>query len=96
MPHPTALEPILSQALIVDDSYLPDAPKHIPDLAQGERSIDMIGDDTRLEESGVEMLEKDVKLEDLFNDVDADEDDEFSDSGVSNPNNESSPSDAPL
>ena len=87
---------MISEAWIMDNSNLPDAPEHVPDLAQEERNMDLIDDASRFEESSGEMLEKDVKLEDLFNDVDDDEDDEFSGSGVSNPNNESSPPDAPL
>lgn len=97
MPHPTALEPMVSETWIVEDSNLPDAPEHVPDFAQEERNMDMIDDASRLEESTGEMLEKDVKLENLFDDVDDDdEDDEFSGSGVLNPDNESSPPDAPL
>lgn len=97
MPHPTALEPMVSEAWIVEDSNLPDATEHVPDFAQEERNMDMIDDASRLEESTGEMLEKEVKLENLFNDIDDDDEgDEFSGSGVSNPDNESSPPDAPL
>ena len=95
-PLPTALEPMISEAWIVDNSNLPDPPEHVPDLAQEEGNMDMIDDASLLEESTGEMLKKDVKLEDLFNDVDDDEDDEFSGAGGSNPNNESSPPDGPL
>ncbi len=95
MPHSTVSAPMLCEGLIEEDSILLDAPEHVPDSAEGEGNLDMIDGPFPSEESAGEAPKTDVKLEDLFNDVDDDQDDEFSDSIFLN-NNESTPLEAPL
>lgn len=95
MPHSTASAPMLSEGLVEEDSILPDAPDQVPDPAKEEGNIDLVDFASQSEESTGEAPRTDVKLEDLFNDVYDNEDDEFSGSGVLS-NNESSPPEAPL
>ena len=95
MPHSTASAPMLSDGLVEEDGVLLDAPDQIPDPAKEEGNISLIDVASQLEESTGEAPRTDVKLEDLFNDVHEDEDDEFSGSGVLNCN-ESSPLEAPM
>ncbi|KAL9063422.1 MAG: hypothetical protein Q9161_009473 [Pseudevernia consocians] len=95
MPHSTASAPMLSDGLVEEDGVLPDAPDQIPDPAKEEGNISLIDVALQSEESTGEAPRTDVKLEDLFNDVHEDEDDEFSGSGVLNCN-ESSPLEAPI
>ena len=94
MPHSTILEPLVSA--VEDDGFLPDAPEHVPDLAKEEEKMDIINAASQSEDSIGEALRTDVKLEDLFNNVHDDEDDEFSGSSASTINNECSPPEAPL
>lgn len=96
MPHSTASEPVLSGGLVEEDIINLDAPGQVPDHTKEEGKIDMCNSVSPSEDSTGEAPRMDVKLEDLFNDVNDDEDDEFSGSGVSNTNNESSPQEAPL
>lgn len=93
MPHSTVSEPMFSELSIVEDDLIPNAPELVPDPVKDE---DMDDDTSYSETPTAKFSGKDVKLEDLFNDVAEDEDDEFSGSGVSNKNNESSPPEAPL
>ncbi len=95
MPHSTVSAPMLCEGLVEEDSILPDAPEQVPDFAKGKGNLDMIDGPLRSEESTGEAPKTDVKLEDLFNDVDDDQDDEFSDSIFLN-NKEITPLEAPL
>ena len=81
------------EPLVVEDSICPNAPDNVRDSAKHE---DMNDDASHSEEPTARVSGKDVKLENLFNDVDEDEDDEFPGSEVPNRNNESSPPEAPL
>ena len=97
MPHSTASEPIFSEALIMEDTNLPNAPEEVSDPTKEEESMDLVVDDvSHTGESTGEVSRTEVKLEDIFNDVNDDEDDDFSGSGVSNANNESSSPAAPV
>ena len=97
MPHSTALEPIFSEALVMDDTGLPNALEEASDPTKEEESMDMVIDDvSHTGESIGEVSRTEVKLEDIFNDVNDDEDDDFSGSGVSNANNESNSPAAPV
>lgn len=96
MPHSTASEPVLSGGLVEEDSIILDAPGQVPDYTKEEGKIDMYDSVSPSEDSAGEAPRMDVKLEDIFNDVDDDEDDEFSGSRVSNTNSEGSPQEAPL
>lgn len=93
MPHSTVSEPLFSELSIVEDDLIPNPPEPVPDPVEDE---DMDDDTSYSETPTAKSSERDVKLEDLFNDVDEDQDDEFSGSGVLNRNNESSPPEAPL
>ena len=84
-------DPTLSGGLIREDSILLDAPEQNGDAMKEEEKLILIDGVSQLNKSTAEAPRTDVKLEDLFNDVNNDEDDEFSVSGV-----QSSPSDAPL
>ena len=95
MPHSTVSAPMLCESLVEEDSIIPDAPEQVPDSAKEEGNMDMIDSPFQSGESTGEAPKTDVKLEDLFNDVDADQDDEFSDS-ISLNNNESTPLEAPM
>lgn len=93
MPHSTVSEPMSSELSNVEDDLVPNASKPVPNPMKDE---DMDVGTSYPETPTAKLLGKDVKLEDLFNDADEDEDDEFSGSGVPNGNNESSPPEAPL
>ena len=93
MPHSTALEPMLSGGSVEEDSILPDAPVQAPNP---DGKMDRTEGTSQSEDSTGEAPRTDVKLEDLFNDFNDDEDDEFSDSRISDTNNKSSPTGAPL
>ena len=87
---------MLCEGLLEEDSILPDAPEQISDSAkEKEGNMDMIDGPFQSEESTGEAPKTDVKLEDLFNDVDDEQDDDFSDSIFLN-DNESTPLEAPL
>lgn len=96
MPHSTASEPMLSEGLVERERILLAAPEQISDRAKEEGKMDIVDGASQSEKSTAEAPRMDVKLEDLFNDVDDNEDDEFSGSRVSNTKNESSPLEAPL
>ena len=83
MPHSTTSESMLPEASVVGDSALLNAPDDkVDDVSHSEGATDKV-------------MREDVKLEDIFHDLDDDEEDEFLDSRVSNTNNESSPSEVP-
>ena len=78
MPHSTAADLVTPSSPLEEDSELPDAPPHALDIQDNR------GDDRRI--SGIETpaqeeLKTDIKLEDLFNDDDED-DEEFPSSGA--------------
>ena len=93
MPHSTASKPMLPEALIDDDGFLPDAPEQVPDSTKED---DTIGNDSDAQESTRKVPGNEVKLDDLFDDFGDDEDNELLGSGGSNSNDESSPPKAPL
>ncbi len=80
------------------DGILPDAREQTPDPVKEEGKMDMTDDASHSRMMTDEVPKTDVKLEDLFSDVDGDESDEFLGLGASNTNNESSnsPPEAPL
>ncbi|KAK0517198.1 hypothetical protein JMJ35_000353 [Cladonia borealis] len=93
MPHSTAADLITPSSPLEEDSELPDAPPHALDVKE-ERE----GDNQKELEIGVpvrEDLKPDIKLEDLFDDVD-DEDEEFPSSGATTGMVESSPPAVPI
>ncbi|CAD6574493.1 MAG: hypothetical protein ASARMPRED_006745 [Alectoria sarmentosa] len=94
MPHSTASELVLSGGLVEEDIINLDAPGQVPEHTKEGGKIGMYNSVSPSEDSTGEAPRMDVKLEDLFNDVNDDEDDEISGSVVSNTNNESSPKEA--
>ena len=96
MPHSTASELVLSGGLVEEDIINLDAPGQVPEHTKEGGKIGMYNSVSPSEDSTGEAPRMDVKLEDLFNDVNDDEDDEISGSVVSNTNNESSPKEASL
>ena len=79
MPHSTAADLVTPSSLLEEDSELPDAPPHVLDVQE-----DREGDDRKeleIEGPAQEQLKTDIKLEDLFNDEDED-DEEFPSSGA--------------
>ena len=95
MPHSTASDPVHPECLIEEDSILPAPPEQILDTTRKEGRMDTINGASQLDAT-VEAPTTDVRLEDLFNDINDDEDDEFAGLGDSNTSNESSTSEAPL
>ncbi|KAF6219312.1 hypothetical protein HO133_005137 [Letharia lupina] len=95
MPHSTAPGPMRPEEVDEDD-ILPDAPQQVSDHTKEEGKTDMTDSASQSEDSTSEAPRIDVKVEDLFDDADDDEEDEFSGSRVLNPGNESSPPEAPL
>lgn len=97
MPHSTVSEPLLSDGWVEEDIILSDAPEQVPDPAKEEGKMDINNGASQSEDSIGEASRTDIKLEDLFNDVnDDDDDDEFSGLRASSTNNESNPPGAPL
>lgn len=93
MPHSTAADIVTPSSPLEEDSELPDAPSHALD-SQDNRE----GDDQRISEIEApvqEELKTDIKLEDLFNDDDED-DEEFPSSGAITGMVESSPPAVPM
>ena len=95
MPHSTSPVQMLSDYLSEEDVVLPDAPGEAPGQSKEAGSMEMIDRASHSNCSISEATKTDVKLEDLFNDVDDDED-EFSGSAVSNINEKNISPDAPL
>lgn len=95
MPHSTAPGPMRPEEVDEDDILL-DAPQQVSDHTKEEGKTDMTDSASQSEDSTSEAPRIDVKVEDLFDDADDDEEDEFSGSRVLNPGNESSPPEAPL
>ena len=95
MPHSTAPVQMLSDCLS-EDTVLPDAPEEARGQLKEEGNMEMNDGASHLNCSTSEATKTDVKLEDLFNDVDDDEEDEFSGSAVSNINEKNISPDAPL
>ena len=93
MPHSTATDLVIPSSPLEEDSELPDAPPHALDIREeGE------GDNQKESEIGVsvqEELKTEIKLEDLFNDVD-DDDEEFPSSGATTGMVESNPPAPPM
>ena len=93
MPHSTAADLVTPSSPLEEDSELPDAPPHALDVKEESE-----GDNQKDLETGVpvrEDLKPDIKLEDLFDDVD-DEDEEFPSSGATTGMVESSPPAVPM
>ena len=93
MPHSIASRPMSPGALITGESFLPDAPEQSPHSTRGEDKTD---DDSHAEEATGKVTRNDVKLDDLFDDFDCNEDDELLRSESLNSLNEGSPLEAPL
>ena len=88
MPHSTAADLVTSCSPLEEDSELPDAPPQALDITEESE-----GDNQKELGRGVpvqEELKPDIKLEDLFNDVD-EEDEEFPSSRATTGMIESSP-----
>ena len=81
------------EALISGDCSLPEAPEQVPGSTKEEGKMD---DASHAEESTGKVTRNDVKLDELFDDIGGDEDDELLGSRGSKSNNENSPSEAPL
>ena len=96
MPHSTAPVPMLPDCLSEEDVILPDAPEETPGRSKEEGNMDINDGAAQSNRSTSEATRTDVRLEDLFNDVEDDEDDEFSGSAVSITNEENISPDAPL
>ena len=93
MPHSTAADLVISCSPFEEDSDLPDAPPQALDLTEESE-----GDNQKELGGGVpvqEELKPEIKLEDLFNDVD-EEDEEFPSSGATTGMVESSPPAVPM
>lgn len=93
MPHSTAADLLTPCSPLDEDSELPDASPHALNIKE-ERE----GDNQKESGSGIpvqEELKPDIKLEDLFNDVD-EEDEEFPSSGATTGMVESSPPAVPM
>jgi len=99
MPHSTASEPIFSPEAADEDITLPDAPlpEPISESEEGENGEE--GQDRERSQEGIAQAngaaKPDVKLEDLFNDDDS-EDEEFPSSSIPSAKGESSPPAAPM
>ena len=93
MPHSTTADLVTPSSPLEEDSELPDAPPHSLDIQEeGER------DNQKGLENGVPAREEaktDIKLEDLFNDDD-EEDEEFPSSGATTGMIENSPPAVPM
>ena len=96
MPHSTTPLQMLSDCLSEEDIVLPDAPEEAPGQLKEEVNMEKNDGASHSDWATSEATKTDVKLEDLFNDVDDDEEDEFSGSAVSNINEKNIPPDAPL
>ena len=93
MPHSTAADLVTPSSPFEEDSELPDAPSHALDIQDNR-----VGDDQRISEIEIpvqEELKTDIKLEDLFNDDDED-DEEFPSSGATTGMVEDSPPAVPM
>ena len=93
MPHSTVTEPVVPSSPAEEDSVLPDAPPQALDYVKAE-----IEDENKTErgDSMSKAPYADVKLEDLFNDGDDEDNDEFLSSAAVTAKPESSPPAAPL
>ena len=96
MPHSTAPVQMRSDCLSEEDVVLADAPEEAPGPSKEEGNMEMNDHASHSNCSVSEATKTDVKLEDLFHDVDDDEEDEFSGSAVSNINEKNISPDAPL
>ena len=96
MPHSTVPVQMPSDCLSEEDVVLPDAPEEALGQLKEEGNMEMKDEASHSSCSISEATKTDVKLEDLFNDVDDDEEDEFSGSPGSNINEKNISPDAPL
>ena len=87
---------MLSDCLSEEDVVLPDAPEEAPGQSKEEGNMEMNDGASHANCSISEATKTNVKLENLFNDVDDDEEDEFSGSATSNTNEKMISPDAPL
>ena len=93
MPHSTAVDLVIPSSSLEEDSELPDAAPHALDIKEEGK-----GDDQKELDIDVpvqEELKTEIKLEDLFNDLDED-DEEFPSSGATAGMVESSPPAVPM
>lgn len=93
MPHSTASESMASEGTAEDDGVLPNGPEQGPDPAKDEEKLSTIDGASQSDVSTCRAANMDVKLEDLFDDV---EDDEFSGSPITIVNSESRTPESPL
>ena len=96
MPHSTAPVQMLSDYLSEEDVVLPDAPGEAPGQSKEEGNMEMNDGASHSDCSISEAAKTDVKLEDLFNDVNDDEEEEFSGPAISKFNEKKISPDAPL
>ena len=96
MPHSTASVQMLYDCLSEEDVVLPDAPEEAPGQSKEEGNMEMNDGASHSNCSISEATKTDVKLADLFNDVDDDEEDECSGSAVSKINDKNISPVAPL
>ena len=92
MPHSTAADLVTPSSPLEEDSELPDAPPHVLGV-QEERGDDQ--KELEIEGPTQEELKTDIKLEDLFND-DEEDDEEFPSSGATVGMVENSPPAVPM
>jgi len=95
MPHSTVSDPVDTSSQAEEDELLPDASAQALDGLKDEDSDDANEEGSKPNNSTHQASKADVKLEDIFNDDD-DEDEEFPSSGATTGKVESSPLAAPL
>ena len=93
MPHSTAADLVTPSSLLEEDSELPDAPPHVLDIQEDREGDDQ--KESEIEGPAQEELKTDIKLEDLFNEEDED-DEEFPSSGATAGMVENSPPAVPM
>lgn len=93
MPHSTVADLVTPSSPLEEDSELPDAPPHALDIQEDRERENQ----KELETGGPVQEEKktDIKLEDLFND-DEEDDEEFPSSGATTGMIENSPPAVPM
>ena len=96
MPHSTASVQMLSDCLSEEDVVLPDALEEAPGQSKEGGNMEMNDGASHSNCSISEATKTDVKLADLFNDVDDDEEDDFSGSAVPTINDKNISPIAPL
>lgn len=95
MPHSTASDEAPPPAPAEEDTVLSDAPPQSPDKLREEEGNNAGEKVLHVDDSTRPVSRIDVKLEDLFDDAD-DDDEEFPSSGVANGNVDGTPPTAPM